>query len=106
MPLKAGPSRLSTAPRRLASPAKKVDPFYESREWRDFATTIKAQRGWRCEDCGVDCSQDKRALHADHIVERVDGGADFDPLNIRCRCASCHYRKGNRARQARGDRWR
>lgn len=106
MILRAAPTRLTKAPLRLASAAKKVDPFYESREWREFATTIKAQRGWKCEQCGLDCIQDKRVLHADHIVERVDGGADFDPLNIRCLCASCHYRKGNRARQARSDRWR
>lgn len=32
-------------------------------------------------------------MFADHIVERKDGGAEFDPANGQCLCGSCHSRK-------------
>ena len=30
--------------------------------------------------------------YGDHIKERRDGGADFDPGNVMIRCATCHGR--------------
>lgn len=98
--------RLARAGARLAQPVKTVDAFYESTGWRAFARRIKDQRGWMCEDCGKSCVRTPRELQADHVVERRDGGADFDETNIRLRCGACHLAKTNRARAGRPDRWR
>jgi hypothetical protein len=40
-------------------------------------------------------------LHADHIIERRDGGALLDIRNGLCRCVSCHVRKTNAERARR-----
>lgn len=90
---------------RIVRPEKVVDPFYESAAWRMFAREIKRQRGYRCEvaSCRKDCTGAPRGLIADHIVERKDGGSDFDPLNVRLMCTACHNRKtsGERMRRER-----
>ena len=93
--LKAMPPRVATLGDRVARPAKVVDPFYEGPAWRDFVRTVKAQRGYVCEvpECRRDCSGTPRGLIGDHIVERKDGGADFDPLNVMLMCTACHNRK-------------
>jgi 5-methylcytosine-specific restriction enzyme A len=101
--LQSLPQRLQAVRSAVPTIEKVTEPFYLSREWRDFAKAIKEQRGWRCEQCGMDMSGNRRAFHADHIIERKDGGADFDPLNVRCLCQACHNRKTMRART---DRWR
>lgn len=95
------PSRLGGAPARLRAPEKRADPFYLTREWREMVAAVRAQRGYRCEECGVDMRGNRRALHADHIDEIKDGGASLDPLNIRLRCQACHNRKTAAARRGR-----
>lgn len=99
--LKALPPLVRTLAPLVRVPEKYVDPFYESPEWRAFAREIKQQRGYICEDCGKDCTDTPRGLIADHIVERKDGGADFDPLNTCLRCTACHNRKTAKARTQR-----
>lgn len=101
--LKALPSRVASLPARIARPEKLVDPFYESPAWRQFAREIKRQRGFFCEvsECRKDCSHAPRGLIADHIVERKDGGADFDPLNVMLVCTACHNQKTAVARMRR-----
>lgn len=93
--LKALPPRVASLSTRARPAEKAVDPFYESPEWRGFVRDIKRQRGYRCEvvECGKDCSAAPRGLIGDHIVERKDGGADFDPLNVMLMCTGCHNRK-------------
>lgn len=101
--LKSLPARVASLAPAVAVPAKVPDPFYESAEWRTFAREVKAQRGYRCEEvtCGRDCSDTPRGLIADHVVERRDGGADFDPVNVRLLCTACHNRKTASARARR-----
>jgi 5-methylcytosine-specific restriction protein A len=100
MKLTAAPSVFGRPAPRLAPPAKVTDPFYLSREWRDLVSAVKRQRGYVCEEptCRRDCRAVPRALIGDHIVERADGGADLDPLNIRLLCTACHNRKTARSR--------
>ena len=102
--LKAAPTLLTAMPRAHRPPVKRADPFYESRAWRDFAATIKRQRGYICQGqgCGKDCSHYPFTLKADHIIERKDGGADFDPLNVQVLCQGCHNTKTARAAR---ERW-
>ena len=95
------PPRIGQPAPRLKAPVKTADPFYESAAWRAFALAIKDQRGWRCEACGKDGRKTPRLMITDHIIERKDGGADFDPLNTQVMCAGCHNAKTAKARAAR-----
>ncbi len=100
--LSSAPALIATVKAGLRPPVKLADPFYESRDWRRFASAIKRHRGYVCEDCGKDCAEYPFTLKADHIIERKDGGADFDPLNIRLRCQACDNAKTARAK---AERW-
>ena len=101
--LQSLPSRVSSLPSRVDPPAKVADPFYLSPAWREFVRVIKRQRGYICEvpECRKDCSATPRGLIGDHIVERKDGGADFDPLNVMLMCTACHNGKTARERTRR-----
>lgn len=101
MPLKMINSRLTGLRGRIKPPVKIVDPFYQSAEWIALASDIKRQRKYRCEACHGDFVRRRDKLIADHIIERKDGGADLDPLNIQCICIYCHNRKTARARRER-----
>lgn len=92
-------SRIAPAPVRVRPPAKVVDPFYTSPEWRGLAARAKRAAGYRCAECGTEA--DGRALIADHVAEIRDGGARLDSRNIRVLCASCHQTKTAAARRAR-----
>lgn len=83
-------------PSRVRSLPKVAESFYQSKEWRELVRRIKAERGNWCERCGS-----KHRVIADHIVERKDGGAELDPLNIELLCQACHNRKTADARARR-----
>lgn len=94
--------RLRLADTRTVKPApKRADDFYLTPEWRDFRDDLLKQRGRRCQDprCGDPHAPGMR--YGDHVKERADGGADFDPANILFRCAPCHGRKTDSERAAR-----
>ena len=65
---------------------------------------ILARDGFRCQIAGPRCKT--KATHVDHIVSVSDGGAKFDPANLRAACASCNISKRNTevAQRARGVR--
>lgn len=101
--IKALPPRVASLPARVRVPVKTPDPFYVSDAWRSFVREVKRQRGYVCQGkgCGMDCSASPRSLIGDHIIERKDGGADFDPLNVQLLCIGCHNRKTAGARERR-----
>lgn len=101
MPLKMIKPQTTSIRGRIKPPIKLVDPFYQTADWRSFASDIKRQRGFKCEKCGGQFSRRRDKLIADHIIERKDGGSDFDPLNIQCLCIYCHNRKTAKARAER-----
>lgn len=88
--------RIGALSPRVTLRPKEAEGFYKSPEWRRFVQSIKARRGNFCEDCGSN-----HRVIGDHIVERKDGGADFDEQNIRLRCIRCHNSKTAQARKAR-----
>lgn len=98
MALKAIKPQTRSIGGRLKAPAKLADPFYQSTEWKALTSEIKRQRGYVCDDCGGDFRRRRDKLVGDHIVERKDGGAELDPLNIQCLCIYCHNRKTARSR--------
>lgn len=91
--LSVPPARLGVAPPAVRYPPKVAAPFYLSPEWRRLASSVKAERGYACEECGRDMRAAPRALHADHVIEVKDGGAALDRNNIMLRCQPCHNRK-------------
>jgi 5-methylcytosine-specific restriction protein A len=50
---------------------------------------------WRCQVRGPRCT--KVATEVDHVIERADGGAMYDPANMRASCKPCNgWRAANR----------
>lgn len=94
-------SRIAAPRGRMVAAPKRAEPFYQSPAWRETVRAIRAERGAWCERCGG-----KRGLVLDHIVERKDGGADFDPANLELLCGRHHAAKtvAARARRASGGR--
>src|SRR5579862_1179383 len=98
---------LAMADLRTARPIKKgtdsdlLTP--EHRAWREFVIARAGRRcewtenGARCERCEADGSM----MFADHIVERSDGGARYDPNNGQCLCGRHHTIKTNLERTRR-----
>jgi 5-methylcytosine-specific restriction protein A len=82
--------RLATADLRAVKPEpKRADAELQTPEHRRWRAQGLARAGHRCEDCG----RSGVRLYADHIIERRDGGALYDPENCRIRCPSCHQSK-------------
>ena len=87
---------------KLRLPEKRVDPFYQSPEWRTFIAAVIAERkpallarqGHLCEDRDCHAVHSPRMrIFGDHVIEMRDGGAPFDKRNIMLRCGSSHTRK-------------
>jgi 5-methylcytosine-specific restriction enzyme A len=73
---------------------KQVDGFYLSTEWRNLVASLTAERGRRCEQCGRTGEGGERVrIFGDHVRELRDGGALFDPLNVKLLCGACHATK-------------
>ncbi len=102
--------RVAVVDLRTAKPEpKRVDPFYQSREWLKVRALVLKRDNYTCQTCGIAVRRhpeetDKPRALVDHIVERRDGGADLDPANLATICDPCHTRKTNQKRAERQDR--
>lgn len=94
--LKAMPARLGAMPPKLGAMPKVAEGFYQSREWEATKRAKRAEGPAFCRVCGS-----TKRLILDHIVERKDGGADFDLSNLEWLCTAHHNAKTARARAAR-----
>ena len=83
-----GPRLKPIDTRTVRPPPKVVESFYSSSEWKATAAAIKKRDGYKCVKCG---SRDR--LIVDHIIERKDGGADYDHANLQSVCWPCHGKK-------------
>jgi 5-methylcytosine-specific restriction protein A len=107
MALRTSRPRLAPHDTRTARPRpKQADAELLTPEHRAWRLDVCRRAGWRCEwiEGGVRCeasTQRGDRLVADHIVERADGGALYDPSNGQCLCVSHNTLKGARARGAR-----
>lgn len=73
---------------------KPRDRRYSSARWLRLRQQIIRRDGRRCSVSG--CSSDMREpqmMQVDHIVEVKDGGAFWDPNNLRLVCRFHHYAK-------------
>ena len=84
---------------------KRADPELLTPEHRRFRQIVCDRAGWRCEwiEDGIRCGRraPEHRMIADHIVERADGGALYDPANGCCLCTEHNTRKGIAARRSR-----
>lgn len=104
--VKSSAPRLKMAEQRTAiAPTKTADAELLTKEHRAFRSAVLKRAGWRCEEIvdGERCRNrhPQHVMYADHIDERKDGGALFDPKNGQCLCASHHTLKTNRERAKR-----
>ena len=66
----------------------------------------------RCVKCGAEgrynnrIGGDRYSLEVDHIVEIVDGGAEFDEDNLQTLCRTCHKEKTRQSWKARTSKGR
>jgi 5-methylcytosine-specific restriction enzyme A len=97
--LSAASSRLKTAGNTLRVPAKKAENFYQSKEWKEAAEKCRRRHGHRCVKCNAHRRTGRQIV--DHIIERKDGGADFEQSNLQLLCLPCHNRKTARAKATR-----
>jgi 5-methylcytosine-specific restriction endonuclease McrA len=71
------------------------DAWLTSSTWRRMRLLVLDRDRNRCQIRGRNCRG--WATQVDHIVSRADGGALFDPANLRASCAPCN---GGRAADA------
>ncbi|ODM71690.1 HNH endonuclease [Bradyrhizobium elkanii] len=85
---------------------KTVDPHYLTEEHRAWREQVLRKANYRCEwvENGQRCTKaaPRHRMFANHVKERRDGGAPFDPANGNCLCGAHHTRwtMQQRARRA------
>jgi HNH endonuclease len=63
-----------------------------SMAWQRIRIYVLERDRYRCKIRGAHCKGD--ATEVDHIVPRADGGALFDPDNLRAACKPCNGGRG------------
>ena len=106
--LKALGPRIGTLDTRRVQPAaRQIDRELLTSQYRTWRREVMRRAGNRCQwvEGGVRCGRAAPAhrLFADHIVERKDGGALFDPSNGQCLCGRHHTLKTAAERTKRRD---
>ena len=76
--------------------------LHGGRQWRTLRLRILARDGYRCQIQAKGCTT--VADQVDHIVELVNGGAKYDPSNLRASCAHCNMSRGGSMGNARRTR--
>ena len=99
--------RIATLDTRSAKPPPKTaDRELLTPEHRAWRLIVCRRAHWRCEwiENGRRCERNARLgdrMIADHIIERMDGGALYDPDNGQCLCVAHNTLKGISARASR-----
>lgn len=84
--------------KKLKVPEKVAESFYSTPEWKEARNAaLKRDRG-----CCVVCGKGHGRMFVDHIVERKDGGSDFDLTNLQTLCPPHHQEKTLEERRKRG----
>ena len=61
-------------------------------DWNQKSIQFKNSANWKCEECKIDLSDNKRFLHSHH----KDGNAfDCRPSNLKALCVRCHSNQHN-----------
>jgi 5-methylcytosine-specific restriction protein A len=73
-----------------------------SSAWKRTRLEVLARDGYRCQIRGPKCNG--YATEVDHVVARADGGATWNPSNLRAACRPCNSAGGAEVGNRR--RWR
>jgi 5-methylcytosine-specific restriction endonuclease McrA len=65
-----------------------IGGLYGARAWRAVRLVVLARDGHLCRIQGPRCTLN--ATEVDHIVRPEDGGAWYDPANLRASCGPCN----------------
>lgn len=65
----------------------KKDPYGYVHGWKDISVLYRKSKGFRCENCGIDLSDNKYYLETHHIIPNRTLN-DFS--NLRSLCVCCH----------------
>jgi 5-methylcytosine-specific restriction endonuclease McrA len=86
-------------PRRMQAARREEwgDPFYCGKAWRSTREAVLIRDEYVCQYCGKELHGDDATV--DHVIERQDGGLEYDMTNLKAACRTCNSRKGRR-RQA------
>jgi 5-methylcytosine-specific restriction protein A len=79
-----------------------VDGRYRTPGWKQVRAFVLDRDRWVCQIRDKGCTHG--ATEVDHIVAAVEGGAFYDPANLRAACKRCNSTRGSRlatSRQAR-----
>ena len=89
----------ANAKRRADEQQAELDAFYSGKHWRRARTAHRAREPLcrRCSKRGVVKAGDV----VDHIIERRDGGNNYDPANLQTLCHKCHSDKTREERERR-----
>jgi 5-methylcytosine-specific restriction endonuclease McrA len=68
--------------------------FYDSAAWRRVRVVVLERDGHLCQIRGRRC--ELNAGEVDHIIRPEDGGAWYDPDNLRASCGPCNRARGGR----------
>lgn len=75
--------------RERRTPSQKIT---ETHRWKKLRAELIRTRPWVCAICGKRIATADE-IEADHIVAVADGGAPFDPRNVRLSHRSCNRRR-------------
>lgn len=74
--------------------------IYNCHRWRKLRLQILIRDGWRCQLCGVGLYRAKNGKRGnaavDHITPLSQGGAPYDPANLRAICQADNTALSNR----------
>lgn len=67
-----------------------IDDYPEN--WLEISRKLRQEKGWDCEDCGVNLSRHMNLLHTHHINHVL---GDVNPQNLKVLCVDCHSQQPN-----------
>lgn len=73
---------------------------YRSPQWSRVRLLVLERDGYQCRVRGPKCK--RKATEADHIIPWRDGGAWFEPANLRASCDWCNTWRANRQKNQLG----
>lgn len=76
--------------------------FTTTRRWRALRVEILERDGYKCRIHGPKCKG--KAAEVDHIIPVADGGAIWDPANLRASCSACNVWRAQQQKAKHG--WR
>lgn len=75
--------------------------YVQTYEWQQLRLAVLLRDGYQCQIKGEKCTG--RATTVDHVEPIAEGGAPYDPSNLRAACKPCNFSLGGklgRQRQA------